>query len=178
MFEDLVRNRRMNINFVRALKIPNTGSHTIVWTHENTEHTGRNGYSCSYFSLTRVRRSDFPERDNEVLKKKRVIIRALEFDYQRGSFGSWKLITRGERSTERRSRFSSHTRPGGSPQNLVSKAFGLPGSKTAKRPVSYQFIISVAVAVSPDITMCGWLGWKHQLTNCCWWLWFLGFEFM
>ena len=28
--------------FVRRLKIPHTGSHTIVWTHENTVHTDRN----------------------------------------------------------------------------------------------------------------------------------------
>ena len=26
-----------------TLKIPNTGSHTIVWTRENTAHTDRNG---------------------------------------------------------------------------------------------------------------------------------------
>ena len=26
-----------------SLKIPHTGSHTIVWTHENTAHIGRNG---------------------------------------------------------------------------------------------------------------------------------------
>ena len=38
-----------------ALKIPNTGSHTIVWTHENTAHTDRNGWrcSCGCCSLTR-----------------------------------------------------------------------------------------------------------------------------
>ena len=28
---------------VCTLKIPNTGSHTVVWTHENTTHAGRNG---------------------------------------------------------------------------------------------------------------------------------------
>ena len=28
---------------VCMLKIPNTGSYTIVWTHENTTHTDRNG---------------------------------------------------------------------------------------------------------------------------------------
>ena len=28
---------------VRTLKIPNTGSNTIVWTHENATHTSRNG---------------------------------------------------------------------------------------------------------------------------------------
>ena len=28
---------------VCTLKIPNTGSHTIVWTHGNTAHTDRNG---------------------------------------------------------------------------------------------------------------------------------------
>ena len=28
---------------VRALKIPNTGSRTIVWTQENTAHSARNG---------------------------------------------------------------------------------------------------------------------------------------
>ena len=28
---------------VHALKIPNIGSHTIVWTHENAAHTDRNG---------------------------------------------------------------------------------------------------------------------------------------
>ena len=29
---------------VCMLKIPNTDSHTNVWTHENTTHTDRNGY--------------------------------------------------------------------------------------------------------------------------------------
>ena len=33
---------------VRTLTIPNTGSHTIVWTHENTTHIGRNGYHYSW----------------------------------------------------------------------------------------------------------------------------------
>ena len=28
---------------VCTLKIPNAGSHTIVWTHKNTTHTDRNG---------------------------------------------------------------------------------------------------------------------------------------
>ena len=28
---------------VRTLQIPNTGSHTTVWTHESTAHTDRNG---------------------------------------------------------------------------------------------------------------------------------------
>ena len=28
---------------VDTLKIPNTGSHTIVWTQESTAHTDRNG---------------------------------------------------------------------------------------------------------------------------------------
>ena len=28
---------------VHTLKIPNTASHTIVWTHKNTAHTDRNG---------------------------------------------------------------------------------------------------------------------------------------
>ena len=28
---------------VCTLKIPSTGSHTIVWAHKNTVHTGRNG---------------------------------------------------------------------------------------------------------------------------------------
>ena len=32
---------------VSTLKIPNTGNHTIVWTHGNTAHTGRNGQHCS-----------------------------------------------------------------------------------------------------------------------------------
>ena len=32
---------------VRTLKIANIGSHTIVWTHENTPHTDRNGKRCS-----------------------------------------------------------------------------------------------------------------------------------
>ena len=27
----------------RTLKIGNTGSHTVVWTHDNTTHTDRNG---------------------------------------------------------------------------------------------------------------------------------------
>ena len=27
---------------VRTLKIPNTGSHTVVWTQENTTHIDRN----------------------------------------------------------------------------------------------------------------------------------------
>ena len=32
---------------VRTLKIPNPGSHTLVWTHENTLHTDSNGWRCS-----------------------------------------------------------------------------------------------------------------------------------
>ena len=32
---------------VRTLKTTNTGSHTVVWTHENTAHTDRNGLYCS-----------------------------------------------------------------------------------------------------------------------------------
>ena len=28
---------------VRTLKIPSSGSHTIVWTHKNTSHNDRNG---------------------------------------------------------------------------------------------------------------------------------------
>ena len=64
---------------VHTLKIPNTGSHTIVWTHKNTPCTGRNRQccSCSCCSLTLVkgnpnflkeinkakRQPQFPERD-------------------------------------------------------------------------------------------------------------------
>ena len=33
---------------LRSLKIPNTGGHTIVWTHKNTAHTDRNGWRCSW----------------------------------------------------------------------------------------------------------------------------------
>ena len=32
---------------VRMLKIPDTGSHTTVWTHKYTTHTDRNGQLCS-----------------------------------------------------------------------------------------------------------------------------------
>ena len=32
---------------VRTLKLPNTGSHIIVWPHENTTHTDKNGQRCS-----------------------------------------------------------------------------------------------------------------------------------
>ena len=35
---------------VRTLTIPNTGSHIIVWTHENTTHTDRMGI-CIYIAL-------------------------------------------------------------------------------------------------------------------------------
>ena len=52
---------------VCTLKIPKTGSHTIVWTHKNTAHTGRNGlrYSCSCRSLTQSN-PNFPQGINEV----------------------------------------------------------------------------------------------------------------
>ena len=33
--------------YICTLKIPNSGTHTIVWTHRNTAHTGRNGWRCS-----------------------------------------------------------------------------------------------------------------------------------
>ena len=40
----LVCNRMHHHQSVRTiLKIPNTGSHTIVWTHGNAAHTTRNG---------------------------------------------------------------------------------------------------------------------------------------
>ena len=29
---------------VLTLKIPNTGSHTVIWTHDNTAHSNRNMY--------------------------------------------------------------------------------------------------------------------------------------
>ena len=42
----------------RTIKIPNTGNHTILWTHKNTAHTSRNWYrhSCPNFprGLNRV----------------------------------------------------------------------------------------------------------------------------
>ena len=31
------------------VKNPNTDSYAIIWTHENTAHTGRNGYSPVFF---------------------------------------------------------------------------------------------------------------------------------
>ena len=37
---------------VRTLKIPNFGSHAIVWTDENTSLTDRNGSCCSYSCCT------------------------------------------------------------------------------------------------------------------------------
>ena len=43
---------------VRTLKIPHTGSHTIVWTHKNTKHNDRNGQRCD---------QNFPARDKEVI---------------------------------------------------------------------------------------------------------------
>ena len=44
----------------------------IVWTHEITADTGRNGRngqrcSCMLLYLTKLRRPEFPARDNEVL---------------------------------------------------------------------------------------------------------------
>ena len=60
---------------VCTLKIPNTGSNTIVWTHENTAHiASRNDRVQSLLwlpFLTRVRQPEFPARDNKVLKKKK-----------------------------------------------------------------------------------------------------------
>ena len=49
---------------VHLLKIPNTGSCTGVWTHENTANTGRNGYcySCGCCSFTQIRWPNFPQR--------------------------------------------------------------------------------------------------------------------
>ena len=44
-----------------TLVIPNTGSHTVVWTHESTAHC-----SCDCCGFTQVRRPKFPTRDNEV----------------------------------------------------------------------------------------------------------------
>ena len=58
----------------RTLKIPNTGSHTIVWTHESTAHADRNAYSIALLwcllCLTRVWRPVFPAREKEILRKK------------------------------------------------------------------------------------------------------------
>ena len=53
----------------RTFKIPNTGRHTIIWTHENTAHTDRDGYIAlllRLLCLTQVRRPEFPARDKEV----------------------------------------------------------------------------------------------------------------
>ena len=63
---------------VRTVKIPNTGSHTIVWTRENTAHTGRNGYkrcSCGCCALPREAESNFLQATKEVLKKKKKLKR-------------------------------------------------------------------------------------------------------
>ena len=37
----LVCNRMYALTYVRTLKMPNTGSHTVVWTNENTAHIDR-----------------------------------------------------------------------------------------------------------------------------------------
>ena len=53
---------------VSTLKVPNIGSHTIVWTHENTEKWV--ALFLWLLCLTQVRRPEFPSRDNEVLINK------------------------------------------------------------------------------------------------------------
>ena len=56
---------------LRRLKIPNTGSHTTVWTHEHTAHTDRNWVPLflRLLCLTQVRRPKFSSRDKEVVNK-------------------------------------------------------------------------------------------------------------
>ena len=56
---------------VRTLTIPNTGSHIIVWTHENTPHTDRMGIYSAALAATvpyAGKVTQFPARDKEVLK--------------------------------------------------------------------------------------------------------------
>ena len=61
------------ILYKKKSKNLSSGSHIIAWAIENTAHTNRNGYhSClRLLCLTQVRRPEFPESDNEVLKRKR-----------------------------------------------------------------------------------------------------------
>ena len=53
---------------VRTLKIPSAGSHTIVWTGENTAHTDRSGYSAA--RATDVPYPNFRQSDNKEQTKK------------------------------------------------------------------------------------------------------------
>ena len=58
---------------VLTLKIPNTGSHTTVWTHGNTAHADRTECIAATVAvgLYKVRRLEFPASDIEIPKKRR-----------------------------------------------------------------------------------------------------------
>ena len=63
---------RMHQHLCDTLKIPNTGSHTIVLTHENNTHTDMGNAALWLLCLTQVRRPRFPTKAKEVLEKKGV----------------------------------------------------------------------------------------------------------
>ena len=54
-----------------TLNIQSAGSHTIIWIHKNTAHTGENGYhcSCGCSTLTKVNNLNLLQGINEVLKQ-------------------------------------------------------------------------------------------------------------
>ena len=62
-----VCNRMRQEMHVHTLKIPNTGSHAVAWTHENAAHAGKNGLrvyrcSCGCYTLTKEVDPKFPTR--------------------------------------------------------------------------------------------------------------------
>ena len=65
------------INICAHVNIPNTGSHSIVWTHESSTHSDMNRYIAlllRLLSLTRGRGPEFPTRDSEVLNTFRLCV--------------------------------------------------------------------------------------------------------
>ena len=64
-----VCNRMRQEMHVHTLKIPNTGSHAVAWTHENAAHAGKNGYTATLAAAVHLPRKstrNFPQGVNEV----------------------------------------------------------------------------------------------------------------
>ena len=53
-----VCNRMRQEMHVHTLKIPNTSSHAVAWTHENAAHAGKNGLRCSCGCCTLTKEVD------------------------------------------------------------------------------------------------------------------------
>ena len=66
----------IRISVCMHVKVPGTGSHTIVWTHKTATHTGRNGQRCSCGYPVVLTPS--PARDQSSIKyKKEEVLKLL-----------------------------------------------------------------------------------------------------